>query len=54
VVGATGLGETLAEARVKVLDFGIACVRAQAHAIGLAGTIPYMAPELFAELYPAR
>ncbi len=41
-------------ARVKVLDFGIACVRAQAHAIGLAGTIPYMAPELFAGSAPSE
>ncbi len=34
------------DARVKVLDFGIACVRDQAHDSELAGTIAYMAPEL--------
>ena len=36
-----------ADARVKVLDFGIACVREPVASEALAGTIAYMAPELF-------
>lgn len=42
------------EAHVKVLDFGIACVRDQPHAIGVAGTLPYMAPELFTGSAPSE
>jgi hypothetical protein len=38
---------------VKVLDFGIACVRDHAHRSDFAGTIAYMAPELFAGREPS-
>jgi eukaryotic-like serine/threonine-protein kinase len=35
------------DACIKVLDFGIACLRDQASQSALAGTVAYMAPELF-------
>jgi tetratricopeptide (TPR) repeat protein len=47
------LGEGHA-ACAKVVDFGIACVREHAQATELAGTLPYMAPELFAGREPTE
>ena len=41
-------------ARVVVLDFGIACVRDPSDPAALAGTIGYMAPELFAGATPGE
>ncbi|MEP7120689.1 MAG: AAA family ATPase [Byssovorax sp.] len=43
-----------AEARVKLLDFGIACGRDPARPSALAGTLAYMAPELFAGDAPSE
>ncbi|MEP7124022.1 MAG: AAA family ATPase [Byssovorax sp.] len=42
------------DARVKVLDFGIACLREPARPSELAGTLDYMAPELFTGRAPSE